>query len=79
MVSVTKTFGAVRAVDDLSLVVPEGAVYGFIGPNGSGKTTAMRMIVTISCYGPSQIHFLGLPMCTKHPILRIGYWQHRAS
>ena len=40
--SVTKTFGAVRAVDDLSLLVPEGAVYGFIGPNGSGKTTTMR-------------------------------------
>jgi ABC-2 type transport system ATP-binding protein len=45
--NVTKTFGAVTAVDDLSLTVPEGSVYGFIGPNGSGKTTTMRMIASI--------------------------------
>ena len=44
---VTKTFGDTAAVDDVSLAVPEGAVYGFIGPNGSGKTTTMRMIVNI--------------------------------
>ena len=44
---VTKTFGETTAVDDLTLAVPEGAVYGFIGPNGSGKTTTMRMIVNI--------------------------------
>ncbi len=44
---VTKTFGEAAAVDDVSLTVPEGAVYGFIGPNGSGKTTTMRMIVNI--------------------------------
>lgn len=45
--SVTKTFGEVTAVDDLSLKVPRGAVYGFIGPNGSGKTTTLRMIMNI--------------------------------
>jgi len=44
---VTKTFGSVRAVDDLSLKVPVGSVYGFIGPNGSGKTTTLRMIMNI--------------------------------
>jgi len=44
---VTKTFGELTAVDDLSLRVPEGAIHGFIGPNGSGKTTTMRMIVGI--------------------------------
>jgi ABC-2 type transport system ATP-binding protein len=44
---VVKTFGNTRAVDDVSLTVPQGAVYGFIGPNGSGKTTTMRMIVNI--------------------------------
>jgi ABC-2 type transport system ATP-binding protein len=45
--NVTKTFGAVTAVNDLSLTIPQGAVYGFIGPNGSGKSTTMRMIVNI--------------------------------
>ena len=45
--NVTKTFGETAAVDDLTLTVPEGSVYGFIGPNGSGKTTTMRMIVNI--------------------------------
>src|SRR5947208_5520706 len=44
---VTKSFDAVIAVDDLSLAVPEGSVFGFIGPNGSGKTTTLRMIVSI--------------------------------
>jgi ABC-2 type transport system ATP-binding protein len=45
--TVTKTFGSLVAVDDLSLTVPEGSIYGFIGPNGSGKTTTMRMVVGI--------------------------------
>jgi ABC-2 type transport system ATP-binding protein len=45
--NVTKTFGDVTAVDDLSLTVPQGSIYGFIGPNGSGKTTTMRMIAGI--------------------------------
>jgi ABC-2 type transport system ATP-binding protein len=45
--NVTKTFGDLTAVDDLTLRVPQGSVYGFIGPNGSGKTTTMRMIVNI--------------------------------
>lgn len=45
--NITKTFGSVVAVDDLSLEVPKGSIYGFIGPNGSGKTTTIRMIMKI--------------------------------
>ena len=56
---VTKTFGDLAAVDDLSLSVPEGAVYGFIGPNGSGKTTTMRMIVRIFYPDRGSIRVLG--------------------
>jgi ABC-2 type transport system ATP-binding protein len=44
---VTKTFGPQTAVDGLSLRVPEQSIYGFIGPNGSGKTTTLRMIMRI--------------------------------
>ncbi|MEM7682642.1 MAG: ATP-binding cassette domain-containing protein [Planctomycetota bacterium] len=45
--NVTKRFGAHTAVDGLDLAVPDGAIYGFIGPNGSGKTTTLRMILHI--------------------------------
>ncbi|CAN5291410.1 ABC transporter ATP-binding protein [soil metagenome] len=41
----SKTFGSVRAVDDLSFTVEPGSVTGFLGPNGAGKTTTLRMIV----------------------------------
>ncbi len=44
---VTKRFGAHTAVDALSLQLPAGTIYGFIGPNGSGKTTTLRMIMRI--------------------------------
>jgi ABC-2 type transport system ATP-binding protein len=43
-VGVTKTFGSVRAVNDLSLQVSAGEVYGVLGPNGAGKTTFLRML-----------------------------------
>jgi ABC-2 type transport system ATP-binding protein len=55
----TKRFGAVTAVDGLSLDVPQGSIYGFIGPNGSGKTTTIRMILNILLPDDGSIRVLG--------------------
>jgi ABC-2 type transport system ATP-binding protein len=41
----SRTFGEVKAVDDLSLVVPAGIVFGFLGPNGAGKTTTLHLLL----------------------------------
>jgi ABC-2 type transport system ATP-binding protein len=56
---VTKTYGAHTAVDGLSLAVPRGAIFGFIGPNGSGKTTTLRMILHILYPDKGRIEVLG--------------------
>jgi ABC-2 type transport system ATP-binding protein len=56
---VTKTFGQHKAVDALSLDVPAGSIYGFIGPNGSGKTTTLRMVMHILHPDSGAITVLG--------------------
>src|SRR3982750_4347353 len=69
---VNKTFGEVAAVNDLSLAVPQGAVFGFIGPNGSGKTTTIRMIVNIYYPDSGEVLVFGEPMSPARTGL-IGY------
>src|ERR1700722_16953690 len=56
---VTKSFGSHIAVRDLGLEVPSGSIYGFIGPNGSGKTTTLRMIMRIFHPDQGRIQVLG--------------------
>jgi ABC-2 type transport system ATP-binding protein len=70
--NVTKTFGEHVAVNGLSLAVPKGSVYGFIGPNGSGKTTTLRMIMNIILPDSGEVLVLGSPM-TPSSCDRIGY------
>ncbi len=67
----TKTFGQVRAVDDLSFTVRPGRVTGFLGPNGAGKTTTLRMLLGLvtptggtATIGGRRYHDLERPMRT---------------
>jgi ABC-2 type transport system ATP-binding protein len=69
---VTKRFAGVAAVDCLSLAIPAGSIYGFIGPNGSGKTTTLRMIMRILLPDEGQIEVLG-SKDTAAARDRIGY------
>ncbi len=56
---VSKTFGPVRAVDDLSFRVDPGAVFGLLGPNGAGKTTTIRMILDIIVPDAGSVRWKG--------------------
>lgn len=56
-----KSFGALRAVNDLTFAVPDGVVTGFLGPNGAGKSTAMRLMLGLD-RGEGRTLFNGLPL-----------------
>jgi len=72
LVDVSKTFGTHRAVRGLSLEVPRGRIHGFIGPNGSGKTTSLRMILHILLPDSGTVEVLG-ETGTRAASDRIGY------
>jgi ABC-2 type transport system ATP-binding protein len=58
----TKTFAHQTAVDGVDLVVPAGSVYGFLGPNGSGKTTTIRMLLGLISPTSGDVDLLGSAM-----------------
>ncbi|MFM7598470.1 MAG: ATP-binding cassette domain-containing protein [Actinomycetota bacterium] len=60
-----KSFGSVRAVDDLTFEVPDGVVTGFLGPNGAGKSTTMRLMLGLD-RGAGSTLFDGKPLI-QHP------------
>jgi len=69
---VTKTFSGHVAVNELSLDVPRGSVFGLLGPNGAGKTTTLRMVMNIFAPDAGTIEILGRP--SDHAARdRIGY------
>ena len=70
--NVTKSFGRFRAVDDLSISVPPGIIFGLLGPNGAGKTTTIRMIMDITAPDSGSIRVLGRP-ATRESLARVGY------
>ena len=67
----TKTYGEKKAVDDLSLHIAPGEIYGFIGHNGAGKTTTLKSIAGILQFDAGDIHIGGIsiredPLACKH-------------
>ena len=68
----TRSFGELKAVDDVSFTVPGGLLTGFVGGNGAGKTTTMRMVMGLLASHGGEIRWDGQPMTTAIR-RRIGY------
>ena len=62
----SKHFGAFKAVDDISFVIPKGEIFGLLGPNGAGKTTTIRMLCGILAPTHGSASVLGYDV-SKHP------------
>ena len=58
-VGLTKSFGSHNAVDSIDLQVPRGSIFGFLGPNGSGKTTTIRMLMGLANISSGEVSLLG--------------------
>ncbi len=69
---ITKDFTKHRALDDVSIAVPRGKVYGLLGPNGAGKTTMIRIINHITAPDSGCVTFDGHPL-TADDVVNIGY------
>ena len=69
---VTKSYTKHKALDDLSIEVPRGSVYGLLGPNGAGKTTLLRVINRITMPDSGSVLLDGKPL-TQRDIFNIGY------
>ncbi|XZE54427.1 ABC transporter ATP-binding protein [Planctomycetaceae bacterium SH139] len=72
LTNVHRSFGAQLVIDNLSFVVPAGSLFGLIGPNGSGKTTTMRMILRIYQPDSGEVRVLGQP-AGRTADHRLGY------
>ena len=69
----TKSYGALRAVDDLTFTVEPGRVTGFLGPNGSGKSTTLRMILGIDHPDKGSVTVGGKPYADiRYPLHEVG-------
>jgi len=77
----TKSFGGRTVVRDLALQVPKGEIYGFLGPNGSGKTTTLRMICGLLTPDAGEGTCLGYDIRTESDAIKrnVGYMTQRFS
>lgn len=65
--SVSKSFGGIRAVVDVSFRVPERSIFGLIGPNGAGKTTVFNLITGVYVPDTGSIVYRGTSLCGRKP------------
>ncbi len=79
--TLSRDFADVKAVQGLDLAVEKGCIYGFLGPNGSGKTTAIRMLTGLLRPSAGEVRVLGLklPQAADELRLRIGYMTQKFS
>lgn len=70
--NVVKNYANHRALDDVSLTIPSGVIYGLLGPNGAGKTSLIRIVNQITAPDSGNILFNGQPLNEKN-IYEIGY------
>jgi ABC-2 type transport system ATP-binding protein len=72
--SLTKTFGPIRAVDDLTMKVPEGETVGFLGPNGAGKTTTIKILTNLitATSGRAYLHGIDVLINPKEALSAVG-------
>ena len=77
----TKRFGKKTAVDHIDIAVPQGEIWGFLGPNGSGKTTTIRMLCGLLSADEGQGTCLGLDFRTQSEAVKrqVGYMTQRFS
>ncbi len=77
----SRSFGALKAVDQLDLTVPEGCIYGFLGPNGSGKSTTIRMLCGLLTPSAGTARVLGCEVPAEAETLKrkLGYMTQRFS
>src|SRR5437764_14965288 len=66
VINVNKAYGRQIAVDDLSLVIEAGRIYGLLGPNGGGKTSTIRMMIGITMPDSGEIRLLRQPFQRQH-------------
>ena len=70
--NVSKSFGEFKALNDVTIEVPKGSVFGLLGPNGAGKTTLIRIINQITMPDTGSVFLDGEPLHPEH-IKHIGY------
>ncbi|MCJ7634679.1 ABC transporter ATP-binding protein [Candidatus Bathyarchaeota archaeon] len=79
--NITKEYGQLRALDDVSFEVEKGEIFGFIGPNGAGKTTTIRILTTLLTPSSGEAKVLGYDLRKDSDEIRrrIGYVQQQPS